>query len=265
MPVKVFRNSLILPALILSIIMAAATEAQFVPGRRSRSDDKSNGFKDNPRMLLAFRDVVATQLGRIPASGRVPLPERLGDMTGVSSLGGGDTAAIAAALVLAGIVVAAFVVPRRRPSTFEWFVLGSAAAVAVAQVGPAWYYQQYAAFFAPFLALVLGISLARLLGERSRATVAVAAAAVVVLLASQLALIHRESVPDVATTVDAVVPVGGCTLSDGPKLVVTTNRFVAAAPGCTTMTDPQGATLAFANDRAASLAMWWSAFTPTMS
>src|SRR5437763_11591799 len=73
MPVKVFRNPLILPALILSIIMAAATEAQFVPGRRSRSDDKSNGFKDNPRMLLAFRDVVATpskSVVRIKANGK---------------------------------------------------------------------------------------------------------------------------------------------------------------------------------------------------
>ena len=207
------------------------------------------------------RDVVATQLGRIPASGRVPLPRRLGDMTAVSTAGGGDAAAIAAAVVLAGIVIAAFAVSRRRPSSFEWFVLASTAAVAVAQVGPAWYYEQYAAFFAPFLALTLGISLARLLDEeKSRAALTVAPAVVAVLLANQLAFIHRESARDVAATVDAVVPVGGCTLSDAPKYLVTTNRFIAAAPGCTTMTDPQGATLAFANNQAASLAMWRSAF-----
>ena len=60
MPVHVLKNRLILPALILSMISAAAAHAQFVPGRRSRSDDKSNGFKENPRMLSAFRDVVAT-------------------------------------------------------------------------------------------------------------------------------------------------------------------------------------------------------------
>ena len=73
MPVKAFKNQLILPALILSIFMAATTEAQFVPGRRSRSDDKSNGFKDNPRMLLAFRDVVATpskSVVRVKANGK---------------------------------------------------------------------------------------------------------------------------------------------------------------------------------------------------
>ena len=208
-----------------------------------------------------FRDVVATQIGRASASGRVPLPQRLGDMTATSAFGGSGTASIAAAVVIVGIVVAAFVLSRRRPSTFELFVLGSAAIIAMAQVGPAWYYEQYTAFFAPFLALTLAISVARFRGvEPARISLAAAAAAVAALALNQIAFIYGETAPDVATAVDAVVPAGGCTLSNAPKYLVTTNRFVAAALRCTTMTDPQGATLAFANSPAASLAMWQSAF-----
>jgi hypothetical protein len=163
--------------------------------------------------------------------------------------------------MVAGIVVAAFAVSRRRPSLFEWFVLGSAVTVAVAQVGPARYYEQYTAFFAPFLALTLAISVARLRGKvLSRTAAVIASAAVAALFVNQLAFVRGESVRDVATTVDAIVPVGACTLSDAPKFLVTTNRFVAGAAGCATMTDPQGATLAFAGSPEVSLAMWRSAF-----
>src|SRR5690349_16751968 len=73
MLVNLPKNRLILLALILSMISAATTHAQFVPGRRSRSDDKSNGFKENPRMLSAFRDVVATpskSVVRVKANGK---------------------------------------------------------------------------------------------------------------------------------------------------------------------------------------------------
>src|SRR5437773_5785482 len=66
------KNRFLLLALLFAMI-AGAAEAQFVPGRRSRSDDKANGFKDNPRMLSAFRDVVATpskSVVRVKANGK---------------------------------------------------------------------------------------------------------------------------------------------------------------------------------------------------
>src|SRR5712691_10469134 len=72
MSASALKKRFLLLALLFAII-AGAAEAQFVPGRRSRSDDKANGFKDNPKMLSAFRDVVATpskSVVRIKANGK---------------------------------------------------------------------------------------------------------------------------------------------------------------------------------------------------
>ncbi|MGA7988155.1 MAG: glycosyltransferase 87 family protein [Candidatus Dormiibacterota bacterium] len=203
------------------------------------------------------RDVIGTQLGRIPAVDRVSIPVRLGDLTGVAGIGGGAAAALIATAVLALFVIAAFVLPRRRPSRFEWFAIAATVLVGIAQLGPAWYYEHYAAFIAPFLGMLLGVSVARLSEPRARrVAIAVAAAAVAVLLVSQVALVHGESVPDIATTVDAIVPAGGCTLSDAPSKLVTTNRFVATAADCTDMSDAQGATLSYGYGSAGAQQLW---------
>jgi hypothetical protein len=204
-----------------------------------------------------IRDVIGTQLGRIPAVDRVSIPVRLGDLTGVAGIGGGAAGALIATAVLTVIVIAAFVLPRRAPSRLEWFAIVATVLVGIAQLGPAWYYEHYAAFIAPFLGILLGISVARLSEQRaSRVAIAVATAVVAVLLVSQVALVHGESVPDIANTVDAMVPAGGCTLSDAPSKLVTTDRFAATAPGCTDMVDSQGATLSYGFGSAGAQQLW---------
>jgi glycosyl transferase family 87 len=203
------------------------------------------------------RDVIGTQLGRIPAADRVPIPVRLGDLTGVAGFGGGDPLALIATVVLAVFVIAAFVVSRRRPSRLEWFAIVATVLVGLAQLWPAWYYEHYAAFIAPFLGMLLGISLARFTERRfARVAVGLATVGAAVLLVSQLALVQGESMPDIVNTVDAIVPAGGCTLSDAPSKLVTTNRFVATAPGCTDMTDSQGATLSYGYGSAGAQKLW---------
>ena len=185
------------------------------------------------------------------------IPVRLGDLTGVAGIGGGAAAALIATAVLAVFVIAAFVLPRRRPSRLEWFAIVATVLVGIAQLGPAWYYEHYAAFIAPFLGILLGISLARLCEPRAtRVAVAIATVVVAVLLVSQVVLVHGESVPDIANIVDAIVPAGGCTLSDAPSKLVTTNRFVATAPGCTDMVDSQGATLSYGYGSAGAQHLW---------
>lgn len=49
-------------AIVLIVLLAGAqlAPAQQIPGRRSRAEDKTTGFRENPRMLAAFRSVVAT-------------------------------------------------------------------------------------------------------------------------------------------------------------------------------------------------------------
>jgi hypothetical protein len=207
-----------------------------------------------------YRDVVTTQLGRIPASGRVPIPIRLGDITGVSAFASGDTAAIAAALALAGVVAAVFILSRRRPASFEWFALGSIAALAVAQLAPAQYYPHYAAVIAPFLAILLAVSLERAAGRRARPlSVAIAAAGVTVVLVVQIAHLRGMSTPDVVRAVDSVIPAGGCAVSDAPRNLVTTDRFVATVSGCTNMTDPAGTMLAL-DDSSEASTVWHAVF-----
>lgn len=202
-----------------------------------------------------IRDVIATQIGRIPAVDRVSIPARLGDLTGVG--GGGNALSLIAAMLLTVFVVAAFVGPRRRPSRLEWFAIAATVLVGVAQLWPAWYYEQYAAFIAPFLGMLLGFALARIAEQRSaRVAIAVATAGAVVLLASEVVVVSIETVPDLASTVDAIVPPGACTLSDAPSTLVTTNRFVASGPNCTDMTDLQGATLSYGYGSEGAQHLW---------
>ncbi len=208
-----------------------------------------------------YRDVVTTQLARTAGSGREPLPMRLGDLTGVSAFGGGGSAAITATIVLALLVVAAFVLSRKRSTALERFAIGATVTVAAAQLVPAQYYPQYAAFLAPFLAILLGISLDRLLrGRAARVAPAVAASAVALLLAFTLWYVHRESTRDVAQAIDAVIPAGGCALSDSPRNLVTADRFVAAGTDCTTMTDPFGTTLAVGGSSSGAEQFWRATF-----
>jgi len=205
-----------------------------------------------------YRDVVTTQLGRIPATGRIPVPTRLGDITGASAFASGDAVAIAVAIALSVFVAAAFGLSRRRPTPLEWFALGSTFALAVAQLAPAQYYPHYAAVMAPFLAILLALALARLRGGHANAlSLAIAAACVAALLINQVSHLRGESTPDVAAAVDAVIPAGACAVSDAPRNLVTADRFVASAPGCTAMTDPAGTILAL--DASAEASSVWQA------
>ena len=219
------------------------------------------GIPTLPFFLLApgslIRDVLSP-LSYIPVASRVSIPARLGELTGVFAFGGSPVVAIAGTVVLVTVVAAAFVLaPRRRPSPLEWFAIGATVLAALAQLGPAYYFPQYAAFMAPFLALLLGISLARLLADRSpRVALAIATTGVIVLCVSQLVAIPGVAAPDIAGVVDAVIPAGACVLSDAPSKLVTTNRFVAAASGCNTMIDPQGATLSYGYGSAGAEHLW---------
>jgi alpha-1,2-mannosyltransferase len=208
------------------------------------------GVPTLPFFLLApgafIRDVLSP-LSYIPVASRVSISTRLGELTGIFAFGGGVIVAIAGTIALIAIVTAAFTLPpRRKPSPLEWFAISATGLAALAQLGPAYYFPQYAAFMAPFLGLLLGISLARLVEHRSpRASLAIATTGAAVLCISQLVAIPGEAAPDIVRLVDAVIPAGACVLSDAPSKLVTTNRFVAAASGCNTMIDPQGATLSY--------------------
>jgi alpha-1,2-mannosyltransferase len=208
------------------------------------------GIPTLPFFLLApgafTRDVISPLLS-IPSPYRVPTASRLSAITGTVAFGGGDTAAVLATVVIVAVVIAAFLVPPRRPAPLEWLAIAATVLGAVAQLGPSYYFENYAAFMAPFMALLLGVAVARLLAVRvPRAALVVSAAGVLAVVASQLNAIRTSTVVDIAPIVDEMVPAGSCTLSDAPSKLVTTNRFEARDPAtCNDMIDPEGATLAY--------------------
>lgn len=248
----------IVPVVVLAVLSLSDVRHRFLPFIGGVI--AGFGVPTLPFFLLApgafIRDVLITPLSSIPSGNRVSIPVRLGDITGTSAFGG-TSVAIIATLVLAAVVVAAFLVRRRRPSTLEWFAIAATVLAAIAQLGPSYYFANYTAFVAPFLGLLLGISVARLVEGRSeRIAVIVAAAAVAILFTHQVFAISGSATPDIAGVVDAVIPAGGCTLSDAPSKLVTTNRFVASNGHCNALIDPEGATLSYGYGSPGALRLW---------
>lgn len=209
-----------------------------------------------------YREVIATQLRRIGGSGRVPAGNRLGYLTGSSSLTPGSGSSLALAIILLaallGLIIATLVWPRRRPTTFEWFVLGSMLAIGVLLLTPAEFYDHYAAFFAPFLAMAVGGGIGLLSRRPAKpAALAVAVAVVAALAANQVRVVEGEHGTELSQTVGAVIPAGACALSDSSAYLITTNRFVSTAPGCTNaVADPYGTTISYGGRTPAAVAVW---------
>jgi hypothetical protein len=127
----------------------------------------------------------------------------------------------------------------------------------IAQLGPTYYFAHYTAFVAPFLGMLLGISQARLFEPRSeRIGMWIVAVVIALLFTHQVIAIQTLTTNDIAGVVDAEIPAGGCTLSDAPEQLVTTDRFVATVPSCNNMIDPEGATLSFGYGSAGAEDLW---------
>lgn len=209
-----------------------------------------------------WRDTVATQVARVPASSRASVLTRLGEMTGLSEIAAPAALVIGVSAGVVALVVVAFLASRRGPTPLEWFALTSTGGVAAAQFAPAQYYPQYAALLAPFVSILLGLALSRVTESVSRrmAVRLVAALAGAALFITQGVFVHGESTPDFAAVVDAVVPSGACVLANAPVYLVTTDRFQSSVPGCTDMTEPAGTVLALPANSSDAVHVWEQAF-----
>jgi hypothetical protein len=248
----------IVPVVVLAVLCLSDLRNRFIPFVGGVV--AGFGIPTLPFFLMAprdfIRDVIITPLSSIPAGNRVSIPVRLGDITGTSAFGDAS-ASIVATVVIVMLVAAAFLLPRRRPSTLEWFAIAATVLASLAQLGPSYYFANYTAFVTPFLGLLLGISVGRLVEHRSeRIAVAIAALAVAILFTHQVFAISGSTTPDIAGVVDAVIPAGGCTLSDAPSKLVTTNRFVSTTSACNALIDPEGATLSYGYGSAGAERLW---------
>jgi hypothetical protein len=182
-----------------------------------------------------------------------------------------------AALALAAIVAAGFATGfaagRRDISQAEWFALFTAVlALGAIGVYSAFFYH-YPAFPGPWLAIVTGVALWRLitrLGDRLHAIfrrLAVGSAAAVLAAAAilQLTEVAQLTLPSGAERITSEIPAGACVLTDETSLVISADRFTAAKPGCPVVIDSLATTLVLtggvsvqggANHNATAIAAW---------
>jgi alpha-1,2-mannosyltransferase len=247
-----------------------------------------------------YDSVVVAQLVRTGA--RTPLAFRLQYLTGLAAWDLGTVilliAAIAAAVIVAGTLTAAWLVTRQRPPALEWFSLATTALVVVAFLIPDDFYYHYPAFLAPFLAMAIALPAARLIdgwrarqarGAREapearearggrgalgtwlpRSAAGLAALAVLVL---PFAAGGAESSPtptyaSALPALERVIPPGSCVASDQASLLISADRFYSSVPGCPVLVDGTGTSYALGHGQtaltagrvAAVAAVWRQAF-----
>jgi alpha-1,2-mannosyltransferase len=213
-----------------------------------------------------YDSVIVAQLVRSDA--RTPLGYRLRYLTGLAAWNLPAVtyliAAVVLAAVVAGTLIAAGRVTHRGPPPLEWFSVATAALIVVAFLVPDDFYYHYPAFLAPFLAMAFALPAARLLdgwpppppGRRARRAAwlrrAAAAGAGLAVLVLPFAGGGAESSPtptyaSALPAVDRVIPPGACVATDEVALLISADRFVSSAPGCSVMVDGFGTSYALAH------------------
>jgi hypothetical protein len=174
---------------------------------------------------------------------------------------------LAVAVVLAALIAFPYLRMRRDRTQLEWFALGTATLACLAILSYSAFFYHYPAFPAPWLAIAAGgaagavVSRARASGRAAGGTgteavqaapaarrrldrrwvaaiAAVVVAAVAVVELGQLARVHVEGNPSVAS----VLPPGACVLSDQVAVTIAADRFATAA-GCPDVIDGLAQTL----------------------
>ncbi len=220
-----------------------------------------------PFVLLApgpfIHQVFLDQLGRTGQAGQ-PILVRLEFMTtvwpglGVPPGHRYQVLAAGAAGVLLAVFAAAFAVlpgegNRRTPTPLEAFALLSVLLVGVALCWPAEFFYHYAAFLAPFLALLLGLAVARL--ERARPQL-IAAVVGVVFVGG---LLHAAAIPallqraqDPSALLASTIPTGACVVTDESEYTLNADRFLARKKGCPVVVDALGTTISISGSQVPS-------------
>jgi hypothetical protein len=264
----------LLPFVVVVVaLLASAARRRLVPFLAGTA--VSFALVCGPFLVLApaafVHDVVVTQFARTGVS-EPSLYDRLASLIGSppSSVGGlsdhrDRELAVVLAVLIGALVVGSYAIGRARPrgsrgrhvrdngpvgqGAVRFTPLDATAVAVVVVTGtalaePAAYYYHYAAFFGPFLALVLGLAAGRL-GWRVPRLVPFCALAVIVVGAIHAVQTVRASpggLPNVAL-IDRLVPPGACVLGDDAPTLVLADRFSSATPGCTAVTDAFGTTI----------------------
>jgi hypothetical protein len=214
-----------------------------------------------------YKGVIVAQIVRVDDV-RVSVWTRLTSLTGLDSLSpASHQAVLIASIAIPALVVLAFagawLVTRRAPPALDWFALLTAVLVVAAFVWPADFYYHYSDFLVPFLALCLGLPVARLVtglqeagwrpvrnGRAWRAATAVTVAAIAAMAVSQVYHEGRAkaSVHEFAA-LQRIIPRGACVLTDEVSYTIAADRFLSSVPGCSPVVDGLGTDLALGHGR----------------
>jgi Glycosyltransferase family 87 len=214
-----------------------------------------------------YRSVIAAQLFRNDIV-RTSQGYRLQQMLGLAHFPQLTTPALVIICIVAVLLISAVTVLGSRlahspPPALDWFAIGTCALVVAAFLWPTDFYYHYAAFLAPFLALVLALPASRLLAALPacsrarlrwlrRATMMTAAATIVVLMVFQV-IVESHNYTSVPPTEIAaaqrLIPRGACVATDQASYTIAIDRFVSTVPQCSLMIDGLGTAYALSNGR----------------
>jgi hypothetical protein len=221
-----------------------------------------------PFVILAptqfYRSLITAQVGYRAHAHRVPLWPRLENMSGLlATVRWSHGLILLSMLVIVAIVAGgqftAWLVTGRGAPALDWFAMLTGVIVVFMFLWPSQFHYHFTAFLAPFLALSVGLALARAVGAaqlKAGATAvgravmpgaAALASAVIAVMAVFQA--HAETaIPLVIGRIPAGtvrdIPVGDCVLTDQVSVTLAANRFVSDVPGCPQMVDTLGTDLA---------------------
>ncbi len=151
---------------------------------------------------------------------------------------------LAAALLAAALLAGAAVMLLRRGTPLERFAALAAFASVTMMLAPDTFYWHYAAFPAPFLALVAALLLGRLHGRARPVWAGVTGLAVAALA---FTMVHRDArdyrVRDDTNALTRAVPAGACVVSSMITSTITADRYLAH--DCPALVDSFGTALSY--------------------
>jgi hypothetical protein len=218
-----------------------------------------------------YQGVITAQIGTRVHAVRVPIWQRMKDLTGLANIHGAThvillvTAVLIMVALLGGLLLVTLSA-RGRPLALDVFAVVTTVLVVGMFLAPDQFHYHFGGFLAPFLGLGLALPAARLLagpwraGDGSRAfspavTWCAAGLAVVVLIgmAGLQTRWEKKQGPKVPialiNSARRLIPPGACVLTDEVSLTIMADRFISNVPGCPVFLDSTGTDLALSHGR----------------
>jgi hypothetical protein len=242
-----------------------------------------------PFAVLAPRQfydgVIVAQIERVSAA-RAPVWSRLANILGIFSPTPAQKTlviviAIAVAVMIAALLIAAWLVTHRPPPLLERFVVLTSALVIIMFCLADQFYYHFVAFLVPFLAASIALPLSRLVAAAGAPdsarhvlwwlTAGVAAVAILFVAVTQFQAQSRGAnvIGPAPRALERIIPPGACVLTDQVSMTIVANRFYSDVPGCSQMVDGLATDVALSGGKKPSdgagyvpavAAMWRQAF-----